>query len=345
MINELNSHMMFEFMLAALAFLVSMALTPFYTHLGYKYKWWKKQRSTATTGENLEVVTALHKKKFRKPFPTMAGIVMVLVVVGLTVWLNLSRGETWLPVVAFLGGGAVGLLDDLINIFGNGKGVAGLRTWLKFLLIAILGLALGWFFAYKLGWTGIMIPFFGSLEIGAPAMMLLFTFAVVSVGNAVNISDGLDGLAGGLAMIAYGAFGVIAMMQGQYALAGFCMTVVGTLLAYIWFNVPPARFMMGDVGSFALGAGLGVVAMMTQSFLLLPLIGGVFVVEVGSSLIQIVSKKLFGRKVFIAAPIHHHLEAKGWSEAGIVMRLWVIAGMLAVLGVFVSIASGVVVGG
>ena len=173
-------------------------------------------------------------------------------------------------------------------------------------------------------------------------MIIIFAFAIVATANSVNITDGLDGLSGGLSMLAYGAFGVIAMLQGQYLLFGFCMTVVGWLLSYIWFNVPPARFMMGDTGSFALGAGLGVVAMMTNSLLLLPVIGLLFVVETGSSLIQIISKKLFHRKVFISAPLHHHLEAKGWGEAKIVMRFWIIGGVMAILGIFLAVTGGVI---
>ena len=143
-------------------------------------------------------------------------------------------------------------------------------------------------------------------------------------------------------MIAYGAFGVIALFQGQWMLAAFCFTVCGWLLSYVWFNVPPARFMMGDTGSFALGAGLGAVAMMTNSLFLLPIIGGLLVVEAGSSLIQIRAKKVFHRKVFISAPIHHHLEAKGWGEAKIVMRFWVISGVLAIVGVFLAAIGGII---
>jgi phospho-N-acetylmuramoyl-pentapeptide-transferase len=125
-------------------------------------------------------------------------------------------------------------------------------------------------------------------------------------------------------------------------LFGFCMTVVGWLLSYIWFNVPPARFMMGDTGSFALGAGLGVVAMMTDSFLLLPIIGLMFVIETSSSLIQLMSKKFFGKKIFISAPLHHHLESKGWGEAKIVMRFWILAGVCAILGVCIAAVGGAI---
>ena len=143
-------------------------------------------------------------------------------------------------------------------------------------------------------------------------------------------------------MLAYGAYAVIALFQGQWMLTGFCLTVVGWLLSYIWFNVPPARFMMGDTGSFALGAGLGVVAMMTNSFLLLPVIGLMFVVEAGSSLIQLASKKFFGRKIIISAPLHHHLEAQVWGEAKIVMRFWILSGDCALLGVFLAALGGAI---
>src|SRR5690606_29591131 len=137
----------------------------------------------------------------------------------------------------------------------------------------------------------------------------LFILVVVSAGNAVNISDGMDGLAGGLLINAYGAFGLIAALQGNFGIAAFCVTIVGALCSYVWFNIPPARFFMGDVGSFSLGTALGVVAMLTDTLILLPVIGFVFVMEAGSSLLQIVSKRLFHRRVFIAAPIHHHFEA------------------------------------
>jgi phospho-N-acetylmuramoyl-pentapeptide-transferase len=183
----------------------------------------------------------------------------------------------------------------------------------KFLLIIALGVALGWFFYAKLGVSTLYVPFYGDLAIGW-MIIPLFAFAVVATGNAVNISDGLDGLAGGLLAISFVTFGGIALLQGSVLLAGFCFTVVGALLSYLWFNIYPARFFMGDIGSFAYGVTLGVVAMLTDTLLLLPVIGLLFVIEAGSSLLQITSKKLFGRKIFISAPIHHHLEASGWPD-------------------------------
>ena len=338
----LNDEVFHGLLLALAAFLFSMALTPFYTHFAYKYKFWKKQKQATVDGKDLPIMRKLHAHKFKHVFPTMAGLIGIISVTVVTWVFNLDRGQTWLPLVGFLGGALVGVIDDCINIFGTGRGAAGLRGPVKFFLITAVGLALGWFFSVKLGWTSILIPFIGNLEVGVVWMILIFAFAVVATSNAVNISDGLDGLSGGLSMMSYAAFGIIALVEGNIMLFGFCMTVVGWLLSYIWFNVPPARFMMGDTGSFALGAGLGVVAMMTNSFLLLPVIGLPFVVEAGSSLIQLFSKKFFHRKIFISAPLHHHLEALGWGEAKIVMRFWIIAGVCAILGVFIAATGGAI---
>lgn len=338
----INDEVFYGLLLALAGFLFSMMLTPIYTHFAYKYRFWKKQKKKTVDGKDLPIMTKLHAHKFKHDFPTMAGLIGVVTVTIVTWVFNLDRGQTWLPLVGFLGGSFVGVIDDAINIFGNGRGAAGLRGPVKFLLITIVGIALGWFFAVKLGWTAIWIPFLGDINVGIIGMIAIFAFAVVATSNAVNITDGLDGLSGGLAIMAYCAYGVIALFQGNILLFGFCMTVAGWLLSYIWFNVPPARFMMGDTGSFALGAGLGVVAMMTDSFLLLPVIGLLFVVEAGSSLLQLFSKKFFHRKIFVSAPLHHHLEAKGWGEAKIVMRFWIIASVSAILGIFLAAVGGAI---
>ena len=341
LLSDINSNIGYELVLALGAFLLAMFITPIYTNFAYKHKLWKKQKTVAITGEELKYMNKAHAAKIKRHFPTMAGVIMLIALTVVTVICCLNRGQTWLPIAAFVGGGAIGFIDDILNLYGK-NAVAGLRAPVKFIMIAALGLFLGWFFAVKLGWTGIKIPYIGSIDIGVIGMILLFAFAVVSTGNAVNITDGMDGLAGGLAMLAYGSYGVIALLQEQWYLAGFCFIVIGALLAYIWFNVYPARFMMGDTGSFALGAGLGVVAMMTNSFLLLPVIGGLFVLEVGSSLIQILSKEFLHRKIFLSAPIHHHLQAKGWEESKIVMRFWIIGGVLAMLGIFLAMGGGII---
>lgn len=338
-INRLTSELTGTFILSVLGFLLAMLLTPIYTFLAYKYKFWKKQRTTSTTGEKLKVFNKLHADKFKRNIPTMAGIIFVMAIILITISFNLNRGQTWLPLAALIGGAIVGLLDDIINVRGQGKGVAGLRSSLKFAMITAIGLGLGWFFFAKLGASSIHIPFLGDMTLGW-LIIPLFAFVVVATGNAVNISDGLDGLAGGLVAISFGAFGIIALLQSQLMLAGFCFTVVGALLSYLWFNIYPARFMMGDTGSFALGAALGVVAMLTNTLFLLPIIGIVFVAEAGSSLIQIFSKKIFKRKIFISAPIHHHLEAIGWPEAKVTMRFWVIASVAAFIGVLLALTGG-----
>lgn len=342
LLSDINENMGYEMILALGAFLLSMFLTPIYTNFAYKHKLWKRQKTVDVSGKQLTVMNKLHAEKIKRHFPTMAGVIMLIAVPTVVLVCNcLNRGQTWLALAAFIGGGLIGFIDDVINLFGK-NAAAGLRAPVKFAMITALGLFLGWFFAVKLGWTSIEIPYLGAFNIGIPAMIVLFAFAVVATGNAVNITDGMDGLAGGLAMLAYGAYGVIALLQEQWYLAGFCFIVIGALLSYIWFNVYPARFMMGDTGSFALGAGLGVVAMMTNAFFLLPIIGILFVVETSSSLIQICSKKFFHRKIFISAPIHHHLQAKGWEESKVVMRFWIIGGVAAMLGVFLAMGGGII---
>lgn len=338
-LEQLTHELTGTFLLSVGAFLLAMMLTPIYTFVAYRYKFWKKQRSTSTTGEKLEVFTKLHANKFKRNIPTMAGMIGVISIFVVTFFFNLNRAETWLPLAALVGGGAVGLLDDVINIRGSGNGVAGLRSSLKFAVITILSLALGWFFYVKLGYNSVHVPFLGDIALGW-LIVPLFMFAVIATSNAVNISDGLDGLAGGLLAISFGAFGVIALLQNHLLLSGFCFTAVGALLSYLWFNIYPARFFMGDVGSFAFGTSLGVVAMLTNTLFLLPIIGIIFVIEAGSSLIQILSKRLFHRKIFLSAPIHHHLEATGWPETKVTMRFWVIGCVAAFMGVLLALVGG-----
>jgi phospho-N-acetylmuramoyl-pentapeptide-transferase len=239
-----------------------------------------------------------------------------------------------------LGAGLVGFLDDIINLRGVGQGVAGLNTRLKLLLITVVAFIGGLYFYYKLGYNSIHLPFLISDWHLGWLLIPLFTFVVVATSNAVNISDGLDGLAGGLLTVAFAVYAVIAFMQHNLGIAGFCATLVGALLSYVWFNIFPARFIMGDVGSFALGTALGVVAMLTNTLALLPVIGIVFVAEAGSSLIQILSKRFLHRKIFLSAPIHHHLEALGWPETKVTMRFWVIGQVAAVVGLILALAGG-----
>ena len=323
---------------AFFGFVLAMLLTPIYTHFAYKYKAWKQIRTTTTTGEKAVVLAKLHANKHKRHIPTMAGVIAVVAITITTVLGNLSRAQTYLPLFSLVAAGAVGFLDDLINIRGQGLGVAGLRTRIKFWLIFGIATAGALYFYYKLGFNIIHIPAVGDFNIGI-LYIPLFIAVVVSTANAVNITDGLDGLSGGLIAIAFGAYGIIAAAQGQYGLAGFCAAVVGAVLAYTWFNIFPARFFMGDTGSFALGTTLGVVAMLTNSVVVLVIIGGVFVIETLSSIVQILSKKLFHRKIFLSAPLHHHLEAIGWPETKVTMRLWIIGMAFGILGLLIGLIA------
>lgn len=323
-------------LLGGLGFLMSMLITPLYTTIAYRGQWWKKPREKAVTGEVAKVFNSLHAEKHKRHIPTMAGLVFVSSVGIVTLLANLSRAETWLPLAAFAGAGLVGLLDDFINIRGSGLGVAGLPSKIKLFLITIIAMVGGWWFYAKLDVSSIHIPLFEMpLQVGW-LIIPIFVLVVVATANAVNITDGLDGLAGGLATSAFSVYALIAFLQGRYGIAAFCLTIVGALLSYTWFNIFPARFFMGDVGSFSLGTALGVVAMLTDTMVLLPIIGIVFVAEAGSSVIQILSKKLRnGKKIFRIAPLHHHFEAVGWPEAKVTMRFWVIGQVAAVAGMVV----------
>lgn len=327
-------------LLGTFSFLLTMLVTPLYTHLAYRYEWWKKPRQTDVTGRPATILNQLHGAKLKRLIPTMAGVIFVICAGLTTLFFNLSRSETWLPLAALAGAGAIGLLDDIINIRGSGKGVAGLSSKLKLWLTILISLIGGWFFYFKLDVSSISVPWAGDVQIGW-LIIPLFILVIVATANAVNISDGLDGLAGGLTAIAFGAYTIIAILEQRYGVAGFCMAMVGGLLSYTWFNIFPARFFMGDVGSFALGTSLGVVAMLTDTVVLLPVIGAVFVAEAGSTIIQVVSKKLRnGKKIFRIAPIHHHFEAVGWPETKVTMRFWIIGQVFSVLGVILYLLGG-----
>ncbi|MEI8072889.1 MAG: phospho-N-acetylmuramoyl-pentapeptide-transferase [Candidatus Saccharibacteria bacterium] len=328
------THILFQ---GFICFILAMAFTPIYTHFAFKYKVWKKIRTDAMTGEKAPVYYKLHAAKHKRNIPTMAGIVGVVAVTITMLTLNWSRSQTYLPVFGLVAAGGVGLLDDFINIRGN-SGIAGIRGSLKMALILAVALTGALYFFFRLGYSQIHVPAVGNFEIGW-LYIPLFVLVVVSTANAVNIADGLDGLAGGLLSTCFGAYSVIAFAQGNYGIAGFCLAMVGAVLAYTWFNIFPARFFMGDTGSFAFGTALGVVAMLTNSVFILPVIAAVFVIEAGSSLLQIFSKRVFKRKIFLSAPLHHHLEAIGWPETKVTMRLWVIGAVSAVLGMLLGLIT------
>jgi phospho-N-acetylmuramoyl-pentapeptide-transferase len=315
-----------------ICFLLSMLITPIYTQLAYTGKWWKKQRSDSWSGGKATVYKKLHEEKHKRNIPTMAGLIFVASITIVTIFFNLERSQTWLPLAGMILAGTIGLFDDWLNIRGGGKGVAGMRSKIKFALHSSVALVGGWWFWSKLDVTSVNVPLVGQVEIGF-LVVILFWLVVVATANAVNISDGLDGLAGGLLSTSFAVYAVICLVEGKYALAAFCAATVGALLSYTWFNIYPARFFMGDVGSFALGTALGIIAMQTDTVFILPVIGIVYVAETGSVIINRLSKKLRnGKKVFKSSPIHHHFEAIGWPETKITMRFWVLGQVAGVAG-------------
>jgi phospho-N-acetylmuramoyl-pentapeptide-transferase len=328
------------FILTALSFVVSFLATPLLTNWLYKMKAKKQIRNDGTT----PVFSKLHEHKTGTP--TMGGILIwattlvVSLFIALIVWFwpslsawnFLSRGEVWLPLFAMVAASLVGLVDDLLNIkgIGGGKG-GGLRMRDHLLLYTIIALIGALWFYFKLDWDILRIPFVGNFEIGW-WIIPLFTFVVVATSFSSNIADGLDGLAGGILLSSFATFGAIAFIQGKYDLATLCGVITGALLTFLWFNVHPARFIMGDTGVMGLGVALGVIAMLTNTVLLLPIIAFLLVVESMSVIIQVFWRKVFHKKFFLSAPIHHHFEAKGWPEQKVVMRFWLISGVTAIIG-------------
>lgn len=343
-------HFSLIFGLTIFSFTFVASITPYYHKLLLKYKLRKELRDQAADGRVATIFRKLHSKK--QGTPTMGGVLIwftVAIVVllsplaqelGITRFSLLNRNETYVPLFTLIATALLGLFDDYLNIKGVGN--KGLRVKPKFLWLVLFGLLGGMWFHFKLGYDLIHIPGLGDITIGA-WYIALFTFIIVASANAVNFTDGLDGLAGGLVVISFTALGIIAYIQGLVILAAFCSLIVGATLAFLWFNIPPALFYMGDTGALALGATMGVIAMLTNSVLILPFIAFMFVVEGASSLIQLTSKKCFGKKVFHIAPLHHHLEELGWGEEKVVMRFWIIGSFMAVLGVileFLSLLSG-----
>lgn len=334
------------FAILAIYFAVAMILTPLLTHFLYKYKIGKQIRADGDT----PVFTALHKKKAGTP--TMGGLLIwaVVAILAILFWLFsglvddpllrninfLDRAQTFLPLGILVLAGLVGAIDDIMGVLRIGPKGGGLRIRdriLLYLFVAVIG---AYWFYFKLGWDMVHIPAIGDFYIGI-WYIPLFIFVIVATSFSLNETDGLDGLAGGVILPAFGVFGAIAFAQGKVELAMFCAAIIGTLLAFLWFNVHPARFIMGDTGSMALGVTLGTIAMLTNSFLILPFVCFILVVESLSVIIQLASKKFRHKKVFLSSPIHHHFEALGWPECKVTMRFWIIAWVMAAIGLVIGL--------
>ena len=326
--------------LSSISFLMALLLTPVIVKILYRFHFHKQLRSR----EQAPIFYKLHKGK--ENTPTMGGLVIWITVLGLALilfifgklfdgfWNYLSfvnRAETYLPIAAMLAAALLGMADDLMGIFRLGPNGGGLRVNQKLIVYTLLALVGGLWFYYRLNWTTLYIPSFGNLEIGW-WYVPIFLFIIVASAFSANETDGLDGLLGGVSLFAFGALTAVAFTLGRYDLAVFSGATVGALLAFLWFNIYPAKFFMGDTGSMALGITMGVIAMLTNTTLFLPFFAPILVLESLSVIIQMASKKLRGKKVFLSAPIHHHFEALGWPETKVTMRFWIISAVFSALG-------------
>ncbi len=330
-----------------LGFAVAFLAAPGFIQLLYKFKIGKNIRTVASDGQSADLYHALHAKKAGTP--TMGGILIwmsVVIVVILSRFLSytgvfehslLNRAETYMPLITLLVVAALGAIDDIFNIKGWGKS-KGLNVRPKMFTLTLFAIGAALWFYFKLDYNTIHIPGVGDFYLGW-WIIPLFVFILTGSANAVNFSDGLDGLAGGLIIIAFGSYSALAYAHGLLILSAFCALISGATLAFLWFNIPPARFYMGDTGALALGATLGVIAMLTNTVLILPFVGSIFVIETLSVIIQLTSKKLFHRKVFSIAPLHHHFEHKGWPESQVVMRFWIIGCLLATIGLVLGLVG------
>jgi len=347
------------FIPATASFAVGILFAPLLTHYLYKYRVWKKVTGkTALDGspavEFEKLRTTVHAGTETKT-PRMGGILIWVSVTIVTagIWLLarlapiplfekldfLSRSQTWIPFFALLAGAFMGFINDLLDIQPDGERGVGIRTRLMF--VTIVSAFIGWWFYVKLGVDAIGIPGDGTLTIGA---LIIPLFILITLGiYAGGVIDGIDGLAGGVFSTAFMAYAGIAYFQNQINLAAFSATLTGAILAFLWFNIPPARFWMTETGTMGLTMTLAVIAFMTDTpgngygIAALPIIAFPLVVTVLSNIVQVASKKMFGKKVFRIAPLHHHFEAIGWPSYKVTMRYWIISIICAIMGMTVAL--------
>jgi len=342
---------------AVTTFIIGIIITPSLTNLLYKYKIWKKTSVIKSIdGKEATISAKLHNDTNVK-IPRMGGLVIwgsvflsaVLFYIiskysdpgSISSKLDfISRSQTWLPFSALIVGGLLGAIDDLSVVeFFRKSGTyvgGGLSLKVRLAVVFIVGLFTAYWFVVKLGMHTITIPFLGLVEV-SPMMygsLVIITMIAVFAGGII---DGVDGLSGGVMTAIFSAYGVIAMIRDQFDIAKLCFVIVAAILAFLWFNIPPARFYMSETGMIALSLCLSVVVFMVDGIAYLPVIGFLLFATVASVIIQLLSKKFRGKKVFLVAPIHHHFEAIGWPNYKVTMRYWIIAYVTAMFGVLLSI--------
>jgi phospho-N-acetylmuramoyl-pentapeptide-transferase len=349
------------FLPSVTAFVLGVLITPPLTNFLYKHKMWKKKSVAKTIdGREATISASLHRDEEKKT-PRMGGIVVwgSTLITCLGIWILaqvsgsetitnldfLSRSQTWVPLTALILGALVGLIDDYLvtrEIPEGGYVGGGLSLKKRLLVVGTIALLSALWFHFKLDVNTLGMPeIFPPIYLGV--FFIPFFILVILAIYAGGVIDGIDGLSGGIFAAMFASYAGIAFYQQQYDLAAFCATIVGAILAFLWFNIPPARYYMSDTGMMGLTITLGVVAFMTDALgegygvSVLPIIALPLVITVASDIIQVLSKKFRGKKVFLVAPIHHHFEALGWPAYKVVMRYWVLATVCATLGIVLAV--------
>lgn len=345
---------------AGVAFVVGMLITPLITHFMYKYEWWKKKSvNVSVDGKAAPLTQKLHNDEARKT-PRMGGLVVWGSVFIVTILfylaslfidndrvqsLNLvSRNQTWMLLLTFVFGVLIGFIDDLIvvgrlQILSRYVG-GGLSVKFRLGFVAVLAGAIGWWIYSKQNVTSLHLPFIGDWSVSIWLFIPIVMFVMMAIYSGSNI-DGVDGLAGGIFAIIYSTYGLISVMQQRFDLAALCFIIVGALIAFLWFNIPPARFFMSDTGSMALTTGLATISVITDTVFILPIIAMPLVISIGSVVIQLLSKKFRnGKKIFIASPIHNHFQLLGWPGPKVTMRYWIFGVMCSILGLVIFVSGG-----
>jgi phospho-N-acetylmuramoyl-pentapeptide-transferase len=331
---------------AAFTFLIGMLITPYISDYLYRNKMWKKASVQKTfDGQAATLSQQLHNDEARQT-PRMGGVVVwsSVLVSTFILWLVgnkisfLSRNQTWLPFFTLIATALIGLIDDYLVCRDAGGYVGGgLSLRKRLLAVGLIAIVGAWWFYIKLDITTVLIPYIGDIYIGAffPVLFVLFMIGIYSGG----IIDGVDGLAGGIFAIMFSAYAIISFYNDQIDLAALCMSIVGGLLVFLWFNIPPARFFLSETGTMSLTTTLVVIAFLTKEIAVLPIIALPLIITSASSLIQILSKKFRGKKVFLVAPLHNHFQAKGWPPYKVTMRYWVVSLVVATIGILIALTS------
>jgi phospho-N-acetylmuramoyl-pentapeptide-transferase len=338
----------------AFAFFLGLFLTPFATHFFYKYKMWRRySRNENTTTDDFHKI---HNEEDELKTPRVGGIIIWVSVLLTTIIFYfasiffpsdttekmnfLSRNQTLIPFFTLLLGSLIGLWDDLIQIYGNGRFARDDKSWRKWkaFLVIVISFLIGLWFYDKLDITSIHIPFGGEIYLGI--LIIPFFILVALATFSGGVIDGLDGLSGGVLASIFGAYSIIAFANNQIDIAAFCGVITGVTLAFLWFNIPPARFYMGETGIMGLTITLSTIAFLTDSVLILPVVALPLVITSGSVILQMLSRKFRNdKRIFRIAPLHHHFEAIGWSPYKVTMRYWVLSVMFAVVGIILAIIS------